>query len=252
MKFTPIALALALVPFLGTAESAVDEALKNAEASLGKGDAKAGGAWVERALERDAKSLKAWDLRARCADAAGDKDRAILALHEELRLTIAQKRPRAEIEALRTRITTADPIAKDLFDLNKTFVSRLKALADQYEKDKRPHSAIRVLKKILALDPESAASADAIQRLASAPNPSLAADAKPKDLLAGVSDEWIKEHDAQHDTWEKRDKLERNHYDTLTDTGYSNLVHTGEAMEQLNAFYREFFHYGTEEDGHTV
>src|SRR6185295_4294127 len=35
---------------------------------------------------------------------------------------------------------------------------------------------------------------------------------------------------------------------TYTDAGYQVLVRAGEAMEQMNAFYRQFFHYGTEED----
>jgi hypothetical protein len=38
----------------------------------------------------------------------------------------------------------------------------------------------------------------------------------------------------------------------MTDSGYANLVRAAEAMEQMNAFYREFFHYGMEEDKHAV
>jgi tetratricopeptide (TPR) repeat protein len=234
------------------AESALEEALRNAETALGKNDAQEGRAWVDRALERDSKSLRAWDLRARCAEVLGDTDTLVQALHLELRLAIAQKRPAQEMESLRKRVAAVDPVAKDLFDLTRIFVPRLKAVAEQYERDKRPHSAIRAYKEVLALDPESTACADAIQRLASAPDPSLAGDAKPKDLLAGISEEWIRERDLQHATWESRDKLEREHYVTLTDTGYANLLRAGEAMEQMNAFYREFFHYGTEEDGHAV
>ena len=39
---------------------------------------------------------------------------------------------------------------------------------------------------------------------------------------------------------------------TYTNSGYENLVRAAEAMEQMNAFYREFFRYGVEGDTHTV
>lgn len=234
------------------AESAVDTALRNAEDALAKNDAKGSQPWIARALERDAKSIHAWDLRARYAQAIGDQDEFVYALHKVLRLAIAQKRPADEIAKLRTRIVAVDPLANDVFDLSKIFVAKLAALADQYEKDKRPHSAILVYKQILALEPDSAAAAEAIQRLASAPDPSLAGDAKPKDLLAGVSEEWIRDFDAKHAKWSERAKLEREHYNTFTNSGYANLVRAGEAMEQMNAFYREFFQYGGAGDGKTV
>jgi len=236
----------------GEERSALEEALANAESALSKSDAKAGLVWVDRALERDAKSPKAWELRARCAEALGDKDGRIHALHQHLLLAGAQKDAASELEALRAGILAVDPAAKDLFDLTKIFVPKLKAVAEQYEKDKRPHSAIRAYKEMLALDPESAAIKDAIQRLAAAPDPSLAGDAKPKDLLAGVSEEWIRKRDAEHFNWEKRDKLERDHYVTYTNSGYANLVRAAEAMEQMNAFYREFFRFGVEGDGKAV
>ena len=46
--------------------------------------------------------------------------------------------------------------------------------------------------------------------------------------------------------------LERDNYTTSTDAGYEVLVRAGEAMEQMSAFYRVFFRFGTEEDGGTV
>ena len=233
-------------------DSPIESALKGAEALLEKKDPAAARALVDRALERDSKSLKAWELRARCAEALGEKDANLHGLHAELRLAVAQERPAAEVEALRARIVAVDPAAKDLFDLAGVYVPKLKVLAEQYEKDKRPHSAIRAYKEILALDPESKTSSAAIQRIASTPIPSLAGDAKPKDLLAGISEDWIRDRDRDHATWEKKDKLERDHYVTYTDTGYENLVRAAEAMEQMNAFYREFFQFGVEGDGKAV
>lgn len=232
--------------------SGLAEALAYAEDALSRGKPAEGLAHVDRALERDSKSLQAWDLRARCAEALGERDLEAHALHQELRLSVGQKRPPAEIEALRTRVLVVDPTARDLFDLTRIFVPRLRAVAEQYVKDRRPHSAIRAYKEILALAPESIEIQAAIQAVASAPDPSLAGDAKPKDLLADVSAEWIRERDLKHATWDDRDEQKREHYVTMTDSGYANLVRAAEAMEQMNAFYREFFQYGTEEDGRTV
>jgi tetratricopeptide (TPR) repeat protein len=232
--------------------SALAEALAYAEDALARGKPAEALAHVGRALERDAKSLEAWDLRARCEEALGDRDLQAHALHQELRLAIAQKRPKSEVDAVQLRVLAADPTARDLFDLTRNFVPRLRAVAEQYVKDGRPHSAIRAYKEILALAPDSPEIQAAIQAVASAPDPSLAGDAKPKDLLADVSAEWIRERDLKHATWEDRDKLTREHYVTLTDSGYANLVRAAEAMEQMNAFYREFFQYGVEGDGHSV
>ncbi len=232
-------------------ESAIAFALRSAEEALAKDDAAGSFVWIERALERDPKSVQAWDLRARYALAVEDGDGHVYSLHQALRLAIAQKRPRSVIEGLRTRLVAVDPIANDLFGLSNVFVAKLTDLAEQYEKDGRPHSAIHVHKEILALDPESPSTA-AIQRLASKPDPSLAGDAKPKDLLDGVSAEWIREFDAKHAKWSDHAKLERDHYVTHTNAGYAVLVKAAEAMEQMNAFYREFFAYGSEGDNRSV
>ncbi len=229
------------------AESTFESAIHNAEKAVAAKNGADARQWVARALERDSKSTRAWDLRAQSAALAGDKDEEVYALHQLLRLARAQKAPAAELTTIEQRVTAADSIAPDLLQLSTSTIVKLWPLAEQYEKDKRPHSAIRIHRQILALDPEYVASKDAIDRLASAPDPSLAADAKPKDLLAGVSEEWIREHDAKHAEWKDRAKLERENYVTHTNSGYSNLVRAAEAMEQMNGFYREFFQYATED-----
>jgi tetratricopeptide (TPR) repeat protein len=223
-----------------------------AERALEIGDLDGARDQIRRAQERDARSISAWALRVRWAEATGDRDDLVFALHRQYQLVVAQHRPRTERRELQARIETIDPVAVDLFALKEDFLERLQPLAEKYEKDHRPHSAIRVHKEILALDPENEESRAAIERIASAPDPSLAEDAKPKDLLADVSEEWIREHDSEHDDWDSRAKLERDNYFTYTDAGYEVLVRAAEAMEQMNAFYRVFFQYGTEEDGRSV
>ncbi|MCE9595392.1 MAG: hypothetical protein K8S98_14490 [Planctomycetes bacterium] len=248
MRFTWL-VSLVLVAFArleGT--SGFVTALHNAEVALEQKDLENARRWLERALERDPKSVQAWDLRARLAESGNDRDEQIWSLHRELRLLVAQKAPRQEQDALRARLVALDPLATDVLDLSKVFIAKLQPIAAQYEKDKRPHSAIRVHKAILALGPELEASRIAIERLAAAPDPSLAEDAKPKDLLADVSKEWIREHDEKHGTWDTRSELVRTNYTTKTDAGYECMVRAGEAMEQMNAFYRVFFQFGTEKD----
>ncbi len=232
--------------------SAFRQALDAAARSLDSGDTAGARDWIQRALERDRKSVEAWAVRARWARAIDDRDELVYALHRHHALSVAQKRPRAELETQRTELEALDPLAKDLFALQKVYLDRLAAVATAYEKDDRPHGAIRVWKKVLALDPENLASQAAIERIAALPDASLAGDAKPKDLFADVSQEWIREFDSEHSTWEDAGKLERPNYVTKTDAGYEVMVRAAEAMEQMNSFYRQFFRYGTEEDKRSV
>lgn len=228
------------------------QALGVAERELEAGHLDRAKHWIDRALERDAKSPGAWALRARWAEASGDLDDRVYALHRRYRLAMAQGLDKAEAGALRKELTEVDPLARDLLELHGLFLEKLWKVAERYEKEARPHSAIRIHKEILALDPDHAPSQEAIERLASAPDPSLAEFAKPRDLFADVSDEWIDAFDAEHGEWDTRAHHEGNNYDTYTDAGYRTLLLAAEAMEQMNAFYREFFQYGTAEDGKAV
>jgi len=227
-------------------------ALERGATELAAGRLDVARAEVDRALERDAKSPEAWALKAKVAAASGDLDEQLWSLHRRYGLRVAQKARGGELEPLRKEIEALDPIAPDLLGLKRAYVERLAPLADAYEKERRPHSAIRVHQQLLALDPERIASKEAIDRISAAPDPSLAETAKPRDLFEGISDEWIRAFDADHATWEKQGVLERTNYVTKCDAGYEVMVRAGEAMEQMNAFYREFFRYGTEEDGRNV
>ncbi len=227
-------------------------ALAAAERHLAGGHAEKSRELIERVLERDRKSIAAWDLRARWAESVENLDDQIYSLHQKYRLSIVQGAGKDELRAQRERLEELDPVARDLLAMKTDFIGKLRPIAEKYEAQGRPHSAIRVFKQVLALDPENLEAQAAIERIASLPDPSLAGDAKPKDLFEDVSDEWIREHDEAHSTWDSRATLERENYFTYTDAGYEVLVRAGEAMEQMNSFYREFFRYGTEEDGKSV
>lgn len=243
---------LFLGPVLEADQLGLKHAIGLAERSLASGDHDKARLLIQRALERDRKSRAVWALRTRWAKEVGDEDELLYSLHQELRLAEAQRADRSEVKALRERVLELDPIAADLFAMKDGFQEKLLRIAKAYEKSERPHAAIRTYKKILSLDPENAASREAIERIASTPDPSLAGDAKPKDLFEDVSREWIAEFDAEHADWKSRGQLERENYVTHTDAGYEIMVRSGEAMEQMNAFYRQFFRYGTEEYGGSV
>jgi hypothetical protein len=239
-----LALGGTLAPLLQD-HSPFEESLQQARAALAEDRHDEARRWIDRALERDAKSIAAWELLADWAGRVDDRDEQVYALHRQLGLRRAQKAAKKTIEELRAKLESVDPIAPDLLNMNAVFVSRLQAIAEEYEKAKRPHSAIRVHKYILALDPDLQDSALAIERIASAPDPSLAESAKPADLFADVSEEWIRDFDTKHSSWDSRAKVERDNYITYTDAGYRVLISAAEAMEQMNAFYRLFFQYGT-------
>ncbi|MEZ6013901.1 MAG: hypothetical protein R3F49_02195 [Planctomycetota bacterium] len=245
--------ALAAPPRAQGAEGATfQSALAQARAAFEQGRLPEAERLATRALERDRCAPEAWALRAAVAAKLGDRDLAVYALHTELGLLVAQKASKEVIAARRAALVADDALEADLFSLKARYIADFASLAADYEKAKRPHGAIRAWKQVLALDPESAAATASIERIAALPDPSLAGDAKPVDLFADVSEDWIREHDKQHAEWESAARAERTNYFTVTNAGYEVLIRTAEAMEQMAAFYKVFFRYGTEEDGGSV
>lgn len=220
------------------------KAMSEAARALEGGDLARTRHFLERALERDPNALEAWALSERWAAQAGDADEQVYALHRQLALARAQKKDKATLEALRTRLQPLDPQGEALAKLRAGYVEKFTKLGETYEKLKRPHSAIQAFKNALALDPDRADLTATIERIAAAPDPSLAENARPRDLLEGISAEWIAEHDAKHAEWGEKAVLEKKNYITQTNAGYAVLVRAAEAMEQMNSFYRLFFRYG--------
>ena len=186
---------------------------------------------------------------AKAAEKPGERLRA---LHEDLRLAGLQGAKAAELEVLRSELEVLDGRSLALFDLADNFAEKLAQLAQRYEKDGRWHGALRVWKQLLAIAPRDERALSGVERVTSQPDPSLAGDARTKDLLEGISADWIADHDSEHLEWKERAKAEREHYITETNAGYEVLARTAEAMEQANTFYREFFQYGGGGDKRTV
>lgn len=250
-------------PASARGQDAFQQELTAAERALSRDNFEEAEAACIRALERDGQNPRAWAVRARAAAGAGDTDLEVYCLHREWRLleilAASKSLPRAqrraiksELETKREALETRDPHAAALLQLRERYAPRLTRVAEDYEKAGRPHGAIRVWKEVLALDPENVAAREAIERIASTPDPSLAGDAKPKDLFADVTDEFVASHDAEHATWKTAAKMTRDNYVTVTDAGYEVLLRTAEAMEQMAAFYKQFFRYGSPEDGRNV
>ncbi|MEZ5975241.1 MAG: hypothetical protein R3E96_10485 [Planctomycetota bacterium] len=230
----------------------VDRALDRARIELERGRHEAARESLMAALERDPNRRAGWQLLARYATALDDKDLLLWALYRDYGLGDAQGWKAAEREAALEAIRAVEPSAAALIERTRAFVAGLAKLGARYEKELRPHGAIRVYQRLLALDPENAEAQAAIERLASAPDPSLAPYATARDPFEGIDQAWIDAFDEQHNTWEEAAREERDNYITITDTGYKNLIRTADAMEQVNAFYREFFRYGGPDDGRNV
>ncbi|MBU0754169.1 MAG: hypothetical protein KJ645_03455, partial [Planctomycetes bacterium] len=181
----------------------------------------------------------------RCAEALGNQDGRVFALYRLLNLAITQDAPQEEIDALQAEVFKTDPLAEAQQSFKNLFVEKFQPLAVFHEEHGRAHSAIRIYNAILALVPERKDCAEKVFQIASAPDPSLADSAQDKDLLAGKSKRWIEWFDRNHNKWGDKARLERENYTTNTDAGYEALVRTAETMECVNAFFRNFFNYGS-------
>ncbi len=237
---------------LAQAQGLIDYHLNRARAELERGRLPEALDSIYQALERDHNSRKGWQLLADYGRKVGDADLELWALYRDFRLAESRGLTREQREALLAPIRAVDPTDAGLFDLTRRFADDLIRLAKRYEKEARPHGAIRVYRRLQALDPENTVAAEAIERIASAPDPSLAPHATPRDLFEGIDQEFIDAFNTEHATWENAAKEVREHYITITNSGYENLMRTAEAMEQVNAFYREFFRYGGAGDERTV
>ncbi len=241
MKLSLLVLAGAVLLPPAQDTSPFDHALRSAASALERDETTRARPWIQRALERDPRSLEAWDLRAQWAAAAEDDDELVYALHRMLALTIAQGASKTEIRTLRDRLDEADPIAADLFAMKESFLGDLLDIAGVYEKERRPHSAIAAYREALSLDPENALAQEAIDRIASQPDPSLAEDSKGPDLFGDVTDEWIRKHDKKHSEWGKKASLKSEYYNVKTNAGYRILIQSAHAMDKMHVFYKRFF-----------
>lgn len=246
VAFAATLVVMAIAGAQGSRTSYFEDALRGAKDALAANRLAEAEQYIDRALLRDPRSPDAWAARAAWAEATQRTEEQVYALHQEYRLRRAQKKNSTEVKALQNRLIAIDPIAADWFKMRDKHLAEILKIALAYDKEKRPHSAIRMYRQALAFEPDHAEAKAAIERISARPDASLAETAKPKDLLADVSAEFIREHDAKHSEWKTRSKLDRDNYVTQTDAGYEVMVRTGEAMEQMSRFYRKFFDYAAD------
>ncbi|MCA9001458.1 MAG: hypothetical protein KDB61_06015, partial [Planctomycetes bacterium] len=172
-----------------------------AQTEMGRGRFVEAHAAIYQVLERDPASRAGWRLLVQWAQQQGDADLELWARYREWRLAESQGLKPAQRKALLAELQSVDPTGGGLFELTGEFTERLQKLAEKYEKQGRPHGAIRVYERLLSLDPENRLAEEAVERIASAPDPSLAPHATPVDLFEGVDQAFIDAFDAKHSTW---------------------------------------------------
>jgi hypothetical protein len=239
-------------PQEGPGSPSFQDIIDSATRALEAGHSRDAGKYIHQALERDPNSREAWSLKVRWAKSIKDRDDQVFALHRLLNLAVTQDAPEEEIDEIRAKVFGADPLAEAYFDFKAQFAEQLLPLAEFYETEGLPHAAIRINNAVLALAPERTECQENILRIAALPDPSLADSAQDKDLLANVSEQWIKWFNKKHSDWDERAHLEKENYTTFTNAGYEVLLRTAETMENVNSFYRKFFNYGTPENDKAV
>lgn len=244
-----------LLAFLAPVEEPVspfDALIQAAENALDAKSLKKAHQKIMEATERDPNARELWALKVRWAKAARDRDEQVYALHRLYHLAVTQKAPDAEIATIKKQLFDVDPLAEAIFDFKDLFAEKLLPLAAFYEEQGRPHSAIRINNAILTLAPERTDCQENIYRIAAVPDPSLADSAQDKDVLADVSDQWIRRFNRKHGDWGDKAKQETENYTTYTSAGYEVLVRTARTMEFVSLFFRNFFNFGTAEGKGTV
>ncbi len=245
----PVAILAALsAPLTAQQPGFVQGYLQQAEAALAAADLPAARAAVERALERDDRSLPAWHLLRRVAAAQQDRDAAVHAAHRWLDLweTAGPGRPAAkDRKAFLDALLQDDPEASAWQALQKTFLQGLLDLGKQYRNRKDWLGALDLYGQVLQVSPGHAEASAAIQAIRSSGGREVAIEDvhAGTDPTGGLSEEAIAELDRAHATWDTAHTGETDNYRYRTDAGHLVLRTSMIAMEQMNAFYRRFFRF---------
>jgi len=202
------------------------------------------------ALERDSGHTEALALLAEIALARNDKDLAIYTLHTINEL--GQRGDKVEQQRAaraRKQLEDLDSDADSYRKLRQNYLEELLALAAAYEKRERDHSALLLYAHAREVDPFAREPADGIKRIRRTGKSDVAvADVYAGgDPSFGKSEEWIRTEDEKHSEWPEAWTHETTNYRYRTNAGYRVLMTSAIAMENVNLFYRKFFHY--KEDG---
>ncbi len=255
---TPFTRALAIllpcltVPLGGDGSPFVAKYLTLAQelASAGKVDAALTA--VGRALERDPNDLECVYLQFQLAKQKEDRDRAVYALHHWLQ--VARKRkpalPGKQLADVDKELLALDPEAKAWSAMAANYAHELLKVGKDYERRKDLLAALGVYQHVLQVDADNTAARTAITNIRRTGGAEVAVEdvfAGGGDPTAGLSEKKLAEEDQRHSAWDNAWSKDGENYSYRTNAGFLVLETSSIAMEQMNRFYRKFFHF--KEDG---
>ncbi|MEO6596951.1 MAG: hypothetical protein ABIP94_19570, partial [Planctomycetota bacterium] len=249
-------LAVLFVPGAAPAQdppaSFVGAYLDEARGLLAAGDLAGARAAVDRALERDAKSLPALQLRAEIAQQLKDADGAVHTWHRWLEVFNARADRKAQDQARTAQrkatlaqLTPLDNEALTWGKLLDQYVTGLLDIGKQYRGKKDWLGALDVYEHLLIVAPDHTDGLAAIQQIRSTGGREVAVEDvyAGADPTAGLSEAELAKLDAEHSDWDKAFTDKTENYRYRTNAGFLVLKTSAIAMEQMNGFYRRFFHF---------
>ena len=227
--------------------------LAEARGQLQAGDVAAARAAVDRALERDAKSLPALQLLAEIATRQADLDGAVHTLHRWLEVFDARgdkklnaaKEAVAERKATFERLLPLDAKAPEWGKLQAQYVAGLADVGKQYRAKKDWLGALDLFQQLLQVAPGHPDGLAAVQQIRTSGGREVAVEDvyAGTDPTGGMSEDELQALDRDHADWDKAWTDESDNYRYRTNAGFLVLKTARIAMEQMNAFYRRFFHF---------
>ena len=227
--------------------------LAEARGQLQAGDVAAARAAIDRALERDGKSLLALQLLAEIAVRQEDLDTAVHTLHRWLEVWDGRSVPKgtaatqaaAERKATFERLLPLDAKAPDWGKLQAKYVTDLLDVGKQYRGKKDWLGALDVFQQLLQIAPGHPEGTAALQQIRTSGGREVAVEDvyAGSDPTAGMSEDELVALDREHAEWDKAWTDESDNYRYRTNAGFLVLKTARIAMEQMNGFYRRFFHF---------
>lgn len=207
---------------------------------------------VGRALERDPNDLDCVYLQYQLAKQKDDRDRAAYALHHWLQVARRRKPalPGKQLADVDKELAALDPEAKTWSTLAANYTSELLKVGKDYERRKDMLAALGVYQHVLHVDADNTAAKAAIVNIRRTGGSEVAVEdvfAGGGDPTAGLSEQKLAEEDRKHSAWENAWSKDGENYGYRTNAGFLVLETSSIAMEQMNRFYRKFFHF--KEDG---
>jgi hypothetical protein len=228
--------------------------LAEAAGRLQAGELALARAAVERALERDHKSLPALRLLADIATRQQDVDTAVHALHGWLELFDARRgdQPAQDRKATFDLLLPLDAKADAWAKLRAAYVAGLAEVGKQYRTKKDWLGALDVFQQLLQVAPGHPDGVAAVQAIRTTGGREVAVEDvyAGTDPTGGLAEDEIAALDRAHSTWPTAWTDQSENYRYRTDAGLLVLKTARIAMEQMNGFYRRFFHF-MEDGGQT-